>query len=303
MLCVTHGLNTIATPWAYTHPQAVLTDLLDVKTHKGISSLRPAQRRELAGRAVEELDAMTTRMSSGFAVMSSGSDKTKPWRAKAYVSIVNRPLKVRLTGPDGSADECKTVELTLGPGEVLVACSVRIRGVDRDKPTFPQGFKTKPQTALKGVVCLGLCAYQPREMPAAAPGIIVAPVLRAARPCPEDDRLNAAFVELDDAAFASVKVILGLRGEEEETIFKMSTNKRRRLREIFHLIANCDPSLQELAQSVAASEEEEEEEQPAATGTSLAAFAASEKCVCGISSGKTMVEFGKQGKGEKMPLW
>ena len=308
MLCVTHGLDIIASPWAYKYPQAILTvdRLLDITTVRAIADISAAQRKEPAEAAVEQLDLLTTRMGSGFSIMVGGNDQKKPWKVKAYVNVAKCPLRIRVFGPLGSVDEQKHVDATLAPGEALVTCAVHIEGEEPGKLTLPQGVKTQPQMALKALVLLGLCYYNARQMQAAAPGPIVAirRALRSENSSPKDKRLNAAFVDLDDEAFIRVKAILGLRGEEEETVMAMSTNTRRRLREIFHLLASSDSNLLELAQSAVAEEDEEEEINEAdispRPATVLPSFAASEKCVCGIYEGGKMVHFEAMKEGEKV---
>ena len=309
MLCVTHGLDAIAAPWAYKHPQVILElhQLLPVTTVKAIAAISAEQRKASAEAAVERLDLLTSRIFHGFAAMTGGNDKKKPWKVKAYVNASKCPLRIRILGPLGSIDERKQVTTTLAPGEAIITCAVHVKGEEPGKLTFPQGVKTQPQSALKALLHLGLCIHDAREMQAATPDPIVATTLRKAlrseESSPEDQRLNAAFVDLDDDSFTRVRAILGLHGEEEETVMAMSTNKRRRLRELFHLLASSNATLQELAQSAVAeqggeTEEEHELPRPAPVFPSLAA---SEKCVCGIYEGGKMVEFGEEsGKGKKL---
>ena len=267
-MCITESLQAVADPWAYTHPQPALTNLPNLPDKAALGRLRREQREELATRAAQRLDEMTSCVGVGFAALRNGNDRARAWRARAYVSVVGIPMSVSLKGPKGSIDEGKTITVKLSPGEVLVSCNVFVQGQDPNRPGAPRRFTVSPRWAKQGVVLLGLTTYRPREIPAAPVGPIIA--ARAAKEDvqvnPEDVQLNEAFVKLEDGPFTDIRYILGLHYEEEETVHAMSPAKRRKLRALFQLLANSDATLQDLAQSAVCgegSEDAPEESAPA----------------------------------------
>ena len=122
----------------------------------------------------------------------------------------------------------------------------------------------------------------------------------------KNNRLNDAFVALCDDDFEDVKTILDLRGDELDSVHGMRPAKRQKLRHLFNILANCDDQLKELAQRALDDDLDEPSVEAAApsqasnAGYTLADFAKSEKCVCGVAEGKKMVGGKKMVDGKKI---
>jgi hypothetical protein len=152
-------------------------------------------------------------------------------------------------------------------------------------------------------------APAPAQAPAApAPVVVVRPPRRRRE---ELDALNTAFVEMEDEHFEQVKAILGLKGSEEQSVHAMTFTKRRKLKDIFALLAISDEPLRKIARTAIGTEDDSEDEPPPASAASSQPFfteedfARSGKCLCGSKQvegkkvGQKVVFPAKMGKGKK----
>jgi hypothetical protein len=321
MECLTKYLQPVpgAVPWLYRVSQAIL-QAPHVASHAAARDLTPEQRADYAERAAEALSQATVSLMHGFQPMANGADKKQDWKAKAYVNITGEELLAQVTGPLGSRDEDKRMNVAIPPGHAIVACSVALQGVRR--PRFMRRF-TSPKHGTKGVVFVGLCTYAPQQMPPCAAAAPAGPTTRArAARCRKQylRRLNDAYQEIEEDAFVHLRDLLDLKSDEEADVYCMKPVKRRKLQAAFNMLAMCDDTLHELAQSVAEDADggEPASSQPAASQPAASQrsctdedFARSEKCICGRKAfegnkvvgrkvvGKKVVGCDKMGKGKK----
>lgn len=329
--CLSSFLDGVpgAYPWARAVRQALVTEGL-VETREMAKELGVRKKEKLAKAATDRLNMLTQR-TEGFHFMKNGCDQKEAWQIKLFLNISAEPFAVHLTGPKGSRDEAVKVGINILPGHALASCAVTLPG--RSRPVFPRGLVANPPRAgIAGLVLIGgLCDFRTVEMPAALPPPVPLPVpaqpaeakapeavvVRGPRRrrCEELDALNEAFVDMEDDHYEHVKAILGLKGAEEQSAHAMTSTKRRKLKDIFELLAKSDEPLRKIARTaigaeVEVEEDEDEDGEPAtasASTSSQPSYARWGKCICGAKEvggkeGKKVALIEKMGKGKKVPL-
>ena len=294
MQCVTtylHPFEGAPSSWLWRVPQAVIR-APTVKTQEAAKELKDEERAKYAKQAAGQLNAMTHRQ--GFVPMSNGTDKSQDWRAKVYVNFTEEDLMAQITGPVGSRSEGMTVKFLLKAGHAIVATMVKLQGTD--KMRFPRNFAAPKHRTTKGVVFVGLCDYEPDEVPLPVSEKKSTPVTRAATRaktrCQKQylSHLNSAYTQMADDAFADLKEMLAIHSDEEQDIWSLNPAKRRKVQVAFNMLSKCDDALYELAQNIADDVEDEEEagepvraapKPPPSQNRYEEQMRLSGKCVCG----------------------